>query len=52
MSGDPSNVETVPRRLWFLWLQGVDNAPTIVRRCLETWTAHNPSWDIVALAAG
>jgi hypothetical protein len=50
VSGEPSN-QAVPRRLWFLWLQGVDDAPAIVRRCLDTWRVHNPTWDIVTLDA-
>ena len=33
--------ETLPKRcncntVWFMWLQGIDNAPEIVRKCLES----------------
>jgi hypothetical protein len=39
----------VPRIIWFLWFQGLDNAPHVVRKCHESWTARNPGWEVVCL---
>jgi hypothetical protein len=36
----------IERRLWFLWLQGIEQAPPLVRRCLESWRHWNPDWHI------
>lgn len=41
----------LPKIIWMLWLQGWNEAPTIVRACLKTWQAHNPDWMIHALSA-
>ncbi len=32
-----------------MWLQGLENAPELVQRCLPTWAEHNPGWKIVFL---
>ena len=37
------------RTLWLLWTQGFENAPEVVKLCLESWKQHNPEWDIRAL---
>lgn len=37
--------------IWICWLQGWNNAPWIVRKCLASWQLHNPDWDIRALDA-
>lgn len=39
----------IPRTIWFLWFQGIDNAPYIVRECYESWIDRNPSWRVVSL---
>lgn len=39
----------IPRRLWLLWLQGIDNAPAVVRACLASWGRWNPGWQIELL---
>jgi mannosyltransferase OCH1-like enzyme len=41
----------IPKVVWFLWLQGLDNAPYVVRKCYESWVARNPSWRIISLDA-
>jgi hypothetical protein len=41
---------TVPRIVWTAWLQGYDAAPEVVRRCLESWQANNPGWEVRALS--
>jgi|HubBroStandDraft_3_1064219.scaffolds.fasta_scaffold72012_1 hypothetical protein len=40
---------SMPKTIWFLWLQGLDNAPYIVRKCHESWVARNPGWQVVTL---
>lgn len=34
-----------------LWLQGWENAPELVKRCLHSWQHHNPGWTIRLLDA-
>jgi hypothetical protein len=40
---------TIPRTIWFLWLQGLDNAPMLVKKCYASWKRHNPKWNVVLL---
>jgi hypothetical protein len=40
---------SMPKTVWFLWLQGMDNAPHVVRKCHESWVARNPGWRVVTL---
>jgi hypothetical protein len=35
----------IPKKIWFLWLQGIDESPPIVRVCRNSWVANNPTWD-------
>jgi hypothetical protein len=39
----------VPRRIWFMWLQGLDRAPDIVRKCWASWEKYNPNWELILL---
>jgi hypothetical protein len=39
----------VPRTIWFLWFQGLDNAPYVVRKCHESWVTRNPTWRVINL---
>lgn len=39
----------IPRIIWFLWFQGLDNAPYVVRKCYESWVARNPGWELICL---
>ena len=39
----------LPKTIWFLWLQGLDKAPSIVSKCYESWVRHNPGWEIIFL---
>jgi Capsular polysaccharide synthesis protein len=39
----------VPRTIWFVWFQGVENGPEVVRRCHESWLSRNPGWKVVTL---
>jgi hypothetical protein len=40
---------TVPKTIWFLWFQGLDKAPYVVRKCHESWVTKNPGWQVVTL---
>ncbi len=46
--GAPSN-GTVPKRVWTLWTQGLDQMPPVPRACLDSWRELNPGWAITAL---
>lgn len=39
----------LPKKIWFLWLQGLDNAPLVVKKCYESWIKHNPDWELILL---
>lgn len=39
----------IPKRIWFLWFQGMAQAPLVVRRCYDSWLANNPDWEMVFL---
>lgn len=39
----------LPKKIWFLWLQGLDNAPIEVKKCYESWVNNNPGWEITLL---
>ena len=41
----------VPRRIWTLWNQGIENAPPVVQACVETWARWNPDWEVQVLTA-
>jgi len=45
-AGVPSGL---PRTIWFLWLQGLERAPAVVRSCHESWQVHNPDWQLITL---
>jgi hypothetical protein len=47
--GSSVDINGVPRRIWILWTQGLDQLPPIPRRCIDSWVAHNPDWDIKVL---
>jgi Capsular polysaccharide synthesis protein len=39
----------IPKTIWFVWFQGVENAPEVVRACHDSWLSRNPGWDVVTL---
>jgi|WetSurMetagenome_2_1015567.scaffolds.fasta_scaffold75162_4 hypothetical protein len=39
----------LPKVIWFLWLQGLEQAPEIVRLCLDSWRRLNPGWEVRTL---
>lgn len=40
---------TIPKTIWMMWLQGLENAPYIVQKCYASWQKLNPDWNIVFL---
>lgn len=41
--------QSINKTIWIMWWQGFDNAPDIVKMCLESWRSHNKEWNIVEL---
>lgn len=39
----------IPRTIWLLWFQGLENAPLIVQKCVVSWITKNPNWDVIVL---
>jgi hypothetical protein len=39
----------LPRTVWMLWYQGLDTAPLVVKRCVESWIRENRGWNVVVL---
>jgi hypothetical protein len=44
-----SEISQIPRKLWILWLQGLPEAPYVVKKCVESWVTKNPTWEIIIL---
>jgi len=39
----------IPKLIWMLWLQGEENAPYLVKKCIESWRNNNPDFTIIVL---
>jgi mannosyltransferase OCH1-like enzyme len=37
------------KKIYFFWYQGIENAPIIVKKCLDSWYVYNPDWEIIVL---
>lgn len=37
------------KTIFILWLQGFENAPDIVKRCVESWRYYNSDWNVILL---
>jgi hypothetical protein len=37
------------RIIWFLWYQGLADAPPVVKKCFASWKKHNPDWEVIFL---
>ena len=37
------------KTIYILWLQGFDNAPNIVKKCVQSWYHYNPTWNIIQI---
>jgi Capsular polysaccharide synthesis protein len=40
---------TIPKKIWFLWYQGLSEAPLVVKKCYESWQKYNPDWEVIFL---
>jgi mannosyltransferase OCH1-like enzyme len=40
---------TIPKKIWFLWYQGLAEAPLVVKKCYESWQKYNPDWEVIFL---
>lgn len=38
--------EQFPRIIWTYWVTGAEDMPEVVKRCIDTWTKHNPDYSI------
>jgi len=43
------SAQTLPRKIWFCWFQGLDSAPELVRLCHASWVRHNPGWQVIVI---
>ncbi len=48
---EPFYPRPIPKIIWIYWAQGEEGAPHVVRRCLESWRARNPGWELRVLDA-
>jgi hypothetical protein len=37
------------KTIYILWFQGFDNAPEIIKQCVNSWKYYNPDWNIILL---
>ena len=37
------------KTIYILWFQGFNNAPEVVKKCVNSWKYYNPDWKIVLL---
>jgi hypothetical protein len=37
------------RVIWMYWNKGYDAAPALVRICIDSWIAKNPTWPVIVL---
>ena len=37
------------KTIYILWFQGFENAPDIVKNCVNSWKYYNPDWNIILL---
>ena len=48
---EPLTPRLLPKIVWIYWAQGLEAAPPLVRRCVESWQRHNPGWEVRVLDA-
>src|SRR5271154_4005391 len=39
------------KTIWSCWFQGRENAPPLVKKCLNSWERNNPDWKFRCLDA-
>ncbi len=40
-------LSSFPRIIHLFWDKGPENAPELVRNCLQSWRNHNPKWQVI-----
>ena len=35
--------------IYILWFDGFQNAPDVVKKCVDSWKYYNPDWNIILL---
>jgi hypothetical protein len=45
----PDAANELPKRIWIMWLQGLEQAPELVKACHRSWITLNPGWEVVLL---
>lgn len=40
---------TVPKKVWFCWLQGIENAPKLIKACYESLIKNLPDYEIIVI---
>lgn len=40
-----------PKKIWFCWLQGIENAPMLVKSCYESLKKHLVDYEIIVITA-
>ncbi len=46
MKSDLPSSKDIPKTIWMLWFQGLENAPELVKACYASWKTLNPGWTI------
>ena len=41
-----SHTCSVPKTIWMLWFQGLEQAPDAVKMCYLSWQQKNPGWKV------
>lgn len=39
----------LPKKIWFLWLQGYEDMPYLVQKCWWSWKQMHPDWELTFL---
>ena len=47
--GKNDKEKLIPKKIWMMWDQGLDNAPLSVKQCHESWVKKNPDHTVQML---
>jgi len=50
VAGELTFAGRIPRVLWTYWDAGLDEAPRLVKNCIQSWKVLNPTWKVVFLS--
>ena len=45
----PQADESMPKRIWIYWAQGLDDAPDVVQKSYQSWVKLNPDYEVTFL---